>query len=123
MILPPPQTFEDGQRKLYGILMAVAGVCYGLAALAATAAILWGPWPSDLARLRLTLIGCALGGAIIGSMAVTIALAVGGPVGRFKVSATKEGASLEAESDASVSRPVAPTPPEPKPPTLSPRVP
>lgn len=98
MTLPPPQTFEDGQRKLYGILMAVAGICYGLAALAAAGAILWGNWPQDLDRLRLTLIGGALGGAILGSMAVTIALAVGGPVGRFKVSASKDGATIEAEN-------------------------
>jgi hypothetical protein len=97
MTLPPPSTFEQGQRKLYGILMSVAGVCYGLAALAAVAAILWGAWPAALAQIRLYLVGGALGGAIVGSITVTIALAVGGPVGRFTVKAGKDGAEFGAE--------------------------
>lgn len=129
MALPPPLTFEQGQRKLFGLLMAIAGICYGLAALAAAGAILWLDWPKDLDRLRLCLIGGALGGAVLGSMAVTIALAVGGPVGRFKVSASKEGATIEAESDASASIPIAtPAPktlpaPAPTTPVLSPKAP
>jgi hypothetical protein len=97
--LPPPETFNDGQRQVYGILMSIAGVCFGLAGLAIGCVIVWGDWPAELARLRLLLIGGALGGAIMGSIAVTIALAVGGPVGKFKVSASKEGGSLEAEGD------------------------
>lgn len=96
MTLPPPTTFAEGQRKLFGALMAIAGVCFGLAGIAVGAIIVWGDWPAELARLRLLLVGGALGGAILGSIAVTIALAVGGPVGRFKVAATKEGASVEA---------------------------
>lgn len=97
MPLPPPTTFADGQRKLYGILVAIAGVCFGLAALAATATIVWAEWPAELSRLRLTLVGGALAGAILGSIAVTIAFAVGGPVGRFKVRADKSGAEIEAD--------------------------
>ena len=92
----PPRDFNESERRLYGRLMALAGVCYGLAAIAVACVIIWGTWPAELARLRLLLIGGALGGAIIGSIAVTIALAVGGPVGRFKVAASKDGASIEA---------------------------
>ena len=99
MTLPDPQSFEQGQRKLYGILMSIAGVAYGLAAIAGTAAVVWGDWPAELARLRLLVVGGALGGAILGSIAVTIALAVGGPVGRFSVKASKEGAEVSAEGD------------------------
>jgi hypothetical protein len=97
LILPPPRSFNDGQRALYGVLMAIAGVCFGLAALAAGAVIIWGVWPPELAKTRLLLIGGALGGAILGSISVTIALAVGGPVGRFKVAASRDGASVEAD--------------------------
>lgn len=102
MRLPPPNTFAEGQRKLFGILMAVAGVCYGLAALAASAVIVWGDWPAELARLRLMLVGGALAGATLGSIAVTLGLAVGGPVGRFAVKAGKEGAEVSAEEHGSV---------------------
>lgn len=97
--LPPPTTFAEGQRKLFGLLMVIAGLAYGVAAIAAGCVIIWGNWPAELARLRLLLIGGALGGSIVGTMCVTIAMAVGGPVGRFKASASKEGASFEAEAD------------------------
>lgn len=123
MTLPPPQTFEDGQRKLYGALMACAGVAYGLAALCGGAIVVWGDWPADLARLRLLIVAGALGGAIVGSIAVTLALAVGGPVGRFKVAATKDGATIEAESDASANRPTVTTTTTVKPADPAPRLP
>ena len=97
--LPPPQTFEDGQRKLYGILMSFAGVCFGLASIAAASVIIWGDWPAELAKLRLYFVGGALLLAGAGSIAVTVALAVGGPVGRFKADVSKSGISLEADAD------------------------
>lgn len=99
MKLPPPTSFAEGQRALYGWLMAAAGVCFSLAAIAAAIVIIWGDWPAELARLRLTIIGAGFGGAIVGSIAVTIALAVGGPVGRFSVKAGKDGAELSAHAD------------------------
>jgi hypothetical protein len=94
--LPPPVTFEDGQRKLYGILMSRAGVGFGLASLAAASVIIWGDWPAGLAELRLYFVGGALLLAGAGSIAVTVALAVGGPVGRFKVDVSKTGVAIDA---------------------------
>ena len=100
--LPPPITFEDGQRKIYGILMSLAGVCFGLASIAAASVIIWGDWPPDLAKLRLYLVGGALLLAGTGSIAVTVALAVGGPVGRFKVDVSKAGLGVEASDRTTV---------------------
>jgi hypothetical protein len=82
--------------------MAAAGVCFSLAAIAAAIVIVWGDWPAELAKIRLFIIGGALGAASVGSIAVTIALAVGGPVGRFSVKAGRDGAELAAESDKTV---------------------
>lgn len=93
----PPSTFAESERRLYGRLMALSGVSYGLAAIAGASVIIWGAWPAGLAHLRLLLIGGALGGAIVGSISVTIALAVGGPVGRFHVNASKDGVGIEAD--------------------------
>jgi hypothetical protein len=98
--LPPPQTFAEGQRKLFGILAAVAGVAYGVAAIAGMWIIVWGAWPPELARLRLVILGIAMGGAVIGSIAVTLGLLVGGPVGRIDIEAGKDGAKLSAQDDA-----------------------
>lgn len=101
MRLPPPVTFEDGQRKLYGLLMAGAGVAYSIAVLCGVALVVWGTWPADLAKLRLLILAGAIGGGTIGSIAVTLALAVGGPVGRFSIEASKDGAKLSAEDHSS----------------------
>jgi len=64
--LPPPTNFAEGQRLIYGWLMAAAGVCFSLAAIAAAIVIIWGDWPQELARLRLILVGIGFGGAMIG---------------------------------------------------------
>jgi hypothetical protein len=98
--LPPPQTFNDGERKKYGILMSVAGICYGLAAIAAASVIVFGEWPEGLARIRLYLVGAGMALASVGSILVTIALAVGGPVGRVKARGDRQGFEIEAEGDA-----------------------
>lgn len=95
--LPPPATFAEGERKKFGILMSIAGVCYGLAAIAAACVIIWGTWPESLAKLRLYIIGAALLMACAGSICVTIALAVGGPVGRLSSKITREGVEVSAE--------------------------
>lgn len=96
---PPPITFEDGQRKLYGWLMAAAGIAYSIAVLCGAYIVIYGDWPADLAKTRLLILAGLIGGGSIGSIAVTLALAVGGPVGRFKVAAGKDGGTFEAESD------------------------
>lgn len=99
MRLPPPTSFPEGQRLLFGILMCLAGVAYSIAVLCGVAIVVWGAWPEELAELRLYILAGAIGGGTVGSIAVTIAMAVGGPVGRFSVKAGKDGAHVEAESN------------------------
>jgi hypothetical protein len=42
--------------------------------------------------------GWSLGGFIVAMVAVIIGLLAGGPVGRFKVAASRDGASIEADN-------------------------
>jgi hypothetical protein len=97
--LPPPTTFAEGQRLVYGWLVAAAGMFCGGTALGLIAVLVWGGWPASLYGQIVTILGCALGGFIAAMGAVIIGLMVGGPVGRFKASATKDGATFEAEGD------------------------
>ena len=99
MPLPPPTTFAEGQRQLFGILMAAAGVFCGAVAVGLIAILVWGGWPETLYGQILTILGVTLGGFIAAMTAVIIAMAVGGPVGRFKASASKDGFGLEADGD------------------------
>lgn len=95
--MPPPRTFAEGQRLIYGWLAAAAGVFCGLMAIAMIALLMWGGWSADQERTIVVIFGCTLGGFIATMSAVIVGLLVGGPVGRFKGSAGRDGISLEAE--------------------------
>jgi hypothetical protein len=96
---PPPVTFAEGQRQIYGWLAAGAGMFCGLAAVAMIALLVWGGWSPDEEHTIVVILGGALGGFIAAMSAVIIGLLVGGPVGRFKGSAGRDGVSLEAEGE------------------------
>lgn len=97
--LPPPGSFAEGQRQIYGWLAAGAGMFCGLAAIAMIGLLMWGGWSSAEEHTIVVIFGFALGGFIACMAAVIIGLLVGGPVGRFKGSAGRDGVSLEAEGD------------------------
>ena len=96
--LPPPQTFAEGQRYIYGLLAAAAGISCGICAVAMIALLMWGGWSAAEEHSIVIIFGFSLGGFIAAMVVVIVGLLAGGPVGRFKVEATREGASFEAES-------------------------
>ncbi len=97
--LPPPGTFAEGQRLIYGLLAAAAGIFCGACAVAMIALLMWGGWSRAEEHSIVVIFGWALGGFIAAMVAVIVGLLAGGPVGRFKVSAGRHGASIEAEDD------------------------
>ena len=99
MRLPPPTTFAEGQRTIYGLLAAAGGMFCGAAAGAMVALLMWGGWSAAEQHTIVTIFGWALGGFIVAMIAVIVGLLAGGPVGRFKVAASKDGASIEAQSE------------------------
>ncbi len=94
---PPPTTFAEGQRLIYGWLAAAAGIFCGICAVAIICLLMWGGWSKSEEHSIVVIFGLTLGGFIAAMSAVIIGLLVGGPVGRFKGSAGREGVSLEAE--------------------------
>jgi hypothetical protein len=96
---PPPSSFAEGQRLIYGWLAAAAGIFCGLAAIAMVGLLMWGGWSDAEEHTIVIIFGCALGGFIAAMSAVIVGLLVGGPVGRFKGSAGRDGVSLEAEGE------------------------
>lgn len=97
--LPPPQTFAEGQRYIYGILAASAGVFCGGCAVAMIALLMWGGWSRAEEHSIVTIFGWSLGGFIAAMVVVIVGLLAGGPVGRFKVEATRQGAMIEASGE------------------------
>jgi hypothetical protein len=96
--LPPPQTFAEGQRYIYGLLAAAAGIFCGLCAMAMIALLMWGGWGLAEEHSIVVIFGYSLAGFIAAMVVVIVGLLAGGPVGRFKVEASRNGASFEAEN-------------------------
>ena len=96
--LPPALTFAEGQRLVYGLLAAAGGIFCGAGAIAMVALLMWGGWSRHEEHSIVTIFGWALGGFIAAMIAVIVGLLAGGPVGRFKVAATRDGASFEADA-------------------------
>ena len=96
---PRPATFAEGQRYIYGLLAAAAGIFCGFCAVAMIALLMWGGWSTAEEHSIVLIFGWSLGGFIAAMVAVIVGLLAGGPVGRFKMSASRDGASLEAEAE------------------------
>jgi hypothetical protein len=95
--LPPPGTFAEGQRYIYGLLAAAAGMFCGACAVAMVSLLMWGGWSKAEEHSIVVIFGWSLGGFIAAMVTVIVGLLAGGPVGRFKVSASRDGATIEAD--------------------------
>jgi hypothetical protein len=95
--LPPPGTFAEGQRYIYGLLAAAAGMFCGACAVAMVALLMWGGWSQAEEHSIVMIFGWSLGGFIAAMVVVIVGLLAGGPVGRLKVSASRDGAAIEAD--------------------------
>jgi hypothetical protein len=98
--LPPPVTFAEGQRYLYGLLASAAGIFCGAAAGFMIALLMWGGWSAAEEHTIVTIFGWSLGAFILAMIAVIVGLLAGGPVGRVKLTANREGASIEEDGPA-----------------------
>jgi hypothetical protein len=96
-LLPPPHTFAEGQRLVYGYLAAAAGMFCGACAVAMVALLMWGRWSAAEEDRIVAIFGWSLGGFIVAMVVVIVGLLAGGPVGRFRVTASRDGASVEAD--------------------------
>jgi hypothetical protein len=94
---PPPATFAEGQRYIYGLLAAAAGVFCGGCAVAMVALLMWGGWSRSEEHSIVAIFGWSLGGFIAAMVIVIVGLLAGGPVGRFRVEASRDGATFEAD--------------------------
>ena len=95
--LPPATTFAEGQRYIYGLLASAAGMFCGAAAGIMVALLMWGGWSDREEHTIVIIFGWSLGGFIAAMVVVIVGLLAGGPVGRFKVAASRDGASIEAD--------------------------
>ena len=97
--LPSPTTFAEGQRYVFGLLASAGGMSCGAFAGFIVGLLMWGGWSWSEEHTIVTIFGWSLAGFIGAMIVVIIGLLAGGPVGHFKVSATRDGATVEAEAE------------------------
>jgi hypothetical protein len=108
--LPQPTTFEQGQRKMFGLLLVGSGMFAGISALGMVVFMATLAFKFTQERLVIVyILGGALFAYLVLQSIVMISMSIGGPVGRFKVSANKEGAAFEATGDDEPAQPVVTT--------------
>lgn len=97
--LPPPGSFTEGQRALFGCLISAAGMTAFLFAVWMVLILVHGGWPAAHYGKIIDYLGWALLIALALMALVMAALSVGGPVGRFKGEVRRDGLSWEASKD------------------------
>ncbi|GAA0766909.1 hypothetical protein [Brevundimonas olei] len=98
--LPKPQSFEQGQRLAFGWFLVGSGIFAGLVGVSLTVFFGWLAFKFVANReLILLILAGGFAAYLTAMIVVMLSLAVGGPVGRFKVNASKEGVGFEASDD------------------------
>lgn len=100
MTTPEPSTFAEGQRRLYGIAVALAGIGFGLAVLLGGCLVLFLHWGAALQPEQLHILAGLLVAGCINTTIVIIGLLVGGPVGRFRGEADIGDRKIEIEANS-----------------------
>jgi hypothetical protein len=98
--LPPPTTFAEGQRLVYGYLVAAAGMFCGLMSIAMVCLLMWGNWSKEQEHTIVIIFGLTLGAFILAMCFVIIGLLVGGPVGKFNAKVTTPTSTVEINEEA-----------------------
>lgn len=97
--IPSPSTFAEGQRAIALWLMASAGIFCGIGTIMVILLFWLGGWSSASEHQRLLYIVLIAITYPLGCISVILALAVGGPVGRFKMDANRGGVGFDLSGD------------------------
>src|SRR5204862_6699809 len=95
--LPPPLSFAEGQRYIYGLLASAAGMFCGAAAGFMVALLMWGGWSPAAEHTIVTIFGWSLGGFIGAKVVVLVRLLAWCPVGPFTLTPSRGGAHVYAD--------------------------
>lgn len=109
MRLPPPNTFAEGQRAIALWLMAAAGIFCGFGTIGVILLLWRGGWSPRTEPERIMYVAVIGMSYALGMISVILALAVGGPVGRFRVSAGRDGVTADLDDHDDPAPPIVTT--------------
>lgn len=88
---PPATTFAEGQQAIMVKRLALAGIGATAIVLGIVAVLVLGVWADANERLILYIIAGVAGLYGLTNLAIVLSFAVGGPVGRIDLEATRNG--------------------------------
>lgn len=95
-----PGGFTEGQRMIFGCLVAFAGIAHFVFAAVMVWIFVWGAeWGDETRQQRLEILGWGFLFLLAIDAMVVLSLSLGGPVGRLKGKAGKDGFDFEASGD------------------------
>lgn len=96
---PPAETFAEGQQALMVKLLARCGIGATLIVLTGAAILIWGGWSDAHERLVIYVLAGVIGLYGLTNLLIVLSFAVGGPVGRIELEATRNGVKAGASKE------------------------
>lgn len=88
---PAATTFAQGQQALMVKLLARCGIVATALVIALVGILIWGGWEARHQRLVIYIMAGVVGLYGLTNLAIVLSFAVGGPVGRIDLEATRNG--------------------------------
>lgn len=97
--IPTEAPSQATQRYWMALAMFGGGVVCTALAIAMVLIVWLGGWAVEHQSLQLKILATALMGFLTGILMVLVSLAIGGPLGRVKLTAGRQGFGMEAAGD------------------------
>lgn len=97
---PAATTFAEGQQSLMVKLLARCGIVATAIVLIGSAILIWGGFSPANERLIIYVLAGVIGLYGLTNLAIVLSFAVGGPVGRIDLEATRNGFKAGASKES-----------------------
>jgi hypothetical protein len=97
---PEATTFAEGQQALMIKLLARCGIGATLIVMAGISVLVWGGFNTANERLIIYVMAGVIGLYGLTNLAIVLSFAVGGPVGRIDLEATRNGLKAGASKES-----------------------
>lgn len=98
---PPATNFAEGQQALMVKLLARCGIAATLIVLGLVGILIWGGFAPANERLVIWIMAGVIAVYALTNLAIVLSFAVGGPVGRIDLEATRNGIKAGASKESS----------------------
>lgn len=96
---PPATNFAEGQQALMLKLLARCGIVCTILVMILCSVLIWGKWSDSHQQIIIYILAGVIGLYGLTNLAIVLSFAVGGPVGRIDLEATRNGFKAGASKE------------------------